>query len=113
MVVGIFCNCGGLHKTVEEWRECPMASTPRQDNTPPEIIQQEWHGMTADGEQDYFASRALSIALNVAMIFLIFPLMYVMIGMARIGDYISRRRLRKTTNAAIQEPAKRRPRRAF
>ncbi len=107
MVVGIFCNCGGLHKTVEEWKECPMSTKAKQ-------IEQDWYGVTGDDPApSYLSSRSVEIALNAALIFFIFPLMFVLLGMAYVADYISRRRLRKRTNAAIQEPAKRRPRRAF
>lgn len=57
--------------------------------------------------------RVTDLLLQAAMVLFIFPLMYTLIGMAKVADYISRRRLRKRTNAAIQEQAKRRPRRAF
>lgn len=27
--VGVYCNCGFMHPSFEEWQKCPMALTPR------------------------------------------------------------------------------------
>jgi hypothetical protein len=105
-VMRVLCSCGGIH-TVEEWKECPMAMTPRpidyrerftvQYCIPPRSIER----------------RVADLILNVLMASFIFPLMYALIGAAKVADWWTRRRLRKSPDAAIQEPAKPRPRRAF
>lgn len=107
MVVGIFCNCGGIHKTVEEWKECPMSEKPRS------LYPHERYSVQQCEPPRSRAFHVTDIILNVLMACFIFPLMYLLIGMAKIADYISRRRLPKPTSDGIQEPATRRPRRAF
>lgn len=106
MVVGFFCNCGGIHKTVEEWKECPMAETPR-------AAQQEWYG-TLEDEDDrrFMASVASNVWLTILIIVFIM-LYYPMLLLGGIADRWHQRRLQKRKNAAIQEQAKKRPRRAF
>ena len=115
-MAGILCNCGGIHQSVEEWKDCPMALTPRPIDYRERFANveiKEWKGVTADDEPSIWESRAASIILNLGMLFVIFPIMYLGIGAAKIADWRARRRLRKSQVPAIQEPAKRRPRRAF
>lgn len=66
-----------------------------------------------DHEDTFWRDLSCNVAINILLVIFILPLMYTLIAMAKIADYISRRRLRKRLDAAIQEPAKHRPRRAF
>jgi len=90
-----------------------MAMTPRPIDYRERFTDVTIEAWTPDDVPNYYASFFSSVVLNLALIFIIFPLMCACIGLAKIADGWNRLRLRKRSDAAIQEPAKPRPRRAF
>lgn len=104
----IVCRCGKTHTSLEEWRECPMTHQPQ-------YTEQEWYGTMEDIEDDdrrFVESLASNIWLTI-LIFIFIVLYYPSLLFGSIADRWGQRRLQKRQNAAIQEQAKKRPRRAF